>query len=412
MARENIIAGIDIGTTKVCTLVGEVQKDGNLHIIGVGVTPSRGLRKGAIVNIEETVESIRSSVEKAERISGFKIISAHVGIAGSHITSMNNRGIVTISHPDRVISSDDVARAVESARTVSIPGGREVIHVLPRSFIVDGQDGVRNPIGIHGFRLDVETHIVTGAVTSIQNLTKCVNRVGINIDDLVLEPLASSEAVLTEEEREMGVVIADIGGGTTDIAVFIEGSVWHTSVLPVGGFQLSNDIAVGMRTPLAIAEEIKAKHGHAVPSTIDPAEMIDINAFGSDTVQPVQRRRLSEIINGRVEEILDLILVEIKRSGYDGLLAAGLVLTGGTSNLKGIDTLARDQLQMPVRLGRPKRIFGLTDTVANPAYATSVGLLLWGVKYGELEGKTIKRRQNMGYVARRMLGWARELLPQ
>ncbi|MBI2865050.1 MAG: cell division protein FtsA [Chloroflexi bacterium] len=412
MARENIVAGIDVGTTKVCALIGEVHNDGSLHIIGAGISPSRGLRKGVIVNIEETVDSIQVAVDKAERISGFKIISAHVGIAGNHINSLNNRGIITISHPERVISADDVARAVESARTISIPSNRDIIHVLPRTFMVDGQDGVRNPIGIHGFRLDVETHIVTGGVASIQNLTKCVNRVGVDIDDLVLEPLASSEAVLNEEEKEMGVVLADIGGGTTDIAVFIEGSIWHTCVLPVGGYQLTNDIAIGLRTPFATAEEIKAKHGHAIPSTIDPDEKIDVHSFGSEESQPVLRRHLSEIIQGRVEEILDLIFTEIKRSGYEGLLAAGLVLTGGTSNLRGIETFARDLLQMPVRVGTPKRIYGLTDTVTNPAYATSVGLLLWGIKYGELEGKAIKRRQNVGGVARRFWGWAREILPQ
>jgi cell division protein FtsA len=411
MARENVIAAIDVGTTKVCTLVGEFDKEEALQIIGVGISPSRGLRKGMVVNIDETVESIAESVERAERSSGCKILSAHVGIAGGHISSLNNRGIVAVSRSDRIIGQDDVSRAIESARTINIPSNREIIHVIPRSYNIDGQDGVKNPIGMYGFRLDVEAHIVTGAVTSIQNLTKCVQRVGVEVEDLVLQPIASSEAVLTEEEKEMGVILADIGGGTTDIGVFIDGAIWHTCILPVAGHHLTNDIAIGLRTPFAVAEEIKSRYGHAFPSVIDPEAKIDIATFGGNESRPVLTRHLSEIIQARVEEILELILVEIKRSGYDGLLPAGLVLTGGTANLPGIENLAREVTQSPVRVGRPSGVKGLMDDLDNPCYATSLGLLLWGLK-NQRPYSNGHYSQQLGTIYRRFLDWMKELLPQ
>lgn len=411
MAREQVIAAIDVGTTKICTLVGDFGKEGDPQIIGVGIAPSKGLRKGVVVNIDEAVESIRESVERAERSSGFKIVSAHVGIAGSHISSLNNRGVIAIGHTDRIISDEDVSRAIESAKTINIPSNREIIHVIPRSYIVDGQEGVKNPIGMHGFRLDVETHIVTGAVTSIQNLTKCVQRVGVEVDDLVLEPIASSEGVLTEEEKEMGIIIADIGGGTTDIAIFIDGSIWHTSVIPVGGYHLTNDIAIGLRTPFATAEEIKSKYGHAIASSIGPDDKIEIPSFGSQSSRTVYRRQLAEIIEGRVEELLEIILTEVKRSGYDGLLPAGLVLTGGSANLRGIDTLAANVLQLPVRVGVPKGVDGLAEAVANPAYATSVGLLVWGLKHGGGKSGVGIEQQGVKDIYRRFIGWLKELLP-
>lgn len=412
MGKDHLISSIDVGTTKICTLVAEVGQEGGVEIIGVGVAPSRGLRKGVVVNMDETVESIKESVEKAERSSGMKIESAQVGIAGGHISSLNNRGIVAISRSDRLISQEDINRVLEAARTINIPSNREVLHVIPRSYTLDGQEGVKNPLGMHGFRLDVETHIVTGAATSIQNLTKCVERSGVEVEDLVLEPLASSEAVLTEEEREMGIALADVGGGTTDIAVFIEGTIWHTAVLPVGGYHLTNDIAIGLRTPFAAAEEIKAKYGHALPSAIDQEEKIEIASFGTESTRTVLRRQLCEIVKARSEEVLEMILTEVKRSGYDGLLPAGVVLTGGTANLKGLGELARDVLQLPVRVGIPRGIRGLVDTVENPAYATSVGLLLWGLRHGEVEQRVERHSPNPSEFFRRFAFWMRELLPQ
>lgn len=411
MAKENVVAAIDVGTTKVCTLVGEYDRDGQVQIVGVGISPSRGLRKGMVVNIDETVESIAESVEKAERSSGYKIVSAQVGIAGGHISSLNNRGVVAVSRTDRIIGEDDVTRAIESARTISIPSNREIIHVIPRSYTIDGQDGVKNPIGMYGFRLDVEAHIVTGAVTSIQNLTKCVQKVGVDVEDLVLQPIASAEAVLTEEEKEMGVVLADIGGGTTDIGVFIEGAIWHTSILPIAGHHLSNDIAIGLRTPFAVAEEIKAKYGHAFPSSIDPEAKIDVATFGAEGSRPIMTRHLSEIIEARIEEVLEMILVEIKRSGYEGLLPAGLVITGGTANLPGIELLAKEVTQSPVRVGHPVGAAGILEDLDDPAYATSIGLLLWGARNRSHVGNG-HYSQQFGTIYRRVMDWVKELLPQ
>src|SRR3990172_9304698 len=279
MAKGHTFSSIDIGTTKVCTIVGDVNSDGEVRILGVGVSPAKGLRKGIVINIEETMESIQDSIAKAEKSCGGKVFSAHVGIGGSHIEGLNNRGVVAIARHDRLIYPEDVARVLESARTINVPSNREIIHVIPRSYTVDGQEGVKNPVGMHGFRLDVEAHIVTGAVTSIQNLTKCVEGIGIDVDDLILEPLAGGEAVLTEEEKEMGVVLADIGGGTTDIAIYVDGGVCHTKIIPVGGYQLTNDIAIGLRTPFAAAEELKAKYGYALPHLIEPEESIEVTAF-------------------------------------------------------------------------------------------------------------------------------------
>jgi len=378
---ERIIVGIDVGTTKVCTLVGEVSEEGVLRIVGVGVVPSRGLRKGMVVNVNEATDVIATSVERAERFSGYHIESAFVGIAGGHISSLNSRGVVAVSH-DSIVQSD-VDRALEAAQAIAIPHNREIIHVIPSSFVLDGQEGVRDPIGLRGFRLEVEAHIVTGAVASIHNLVKCVQGAGVEVDDLILAPLASSEAVLTAAEREMGVVLADIGGGTTDIAIFIEGSIWHSSVLPIGGNHLTNDVAVGLRTPFANAEDVKVRYGYAIPDHIPPNETIDFTAFGEGSRQSVSRRYLSEIIEARAEEIFNLILQEVKRSGYDGLLPAGVVLSGGVANLAGLKDLGREVLKLPVRVGAPHDLEGLVDIINSPAYATGVGLLLWGMKHAE-----------------------------
>jgi len=379
---ERTAVALDIGTTKICTLVAEVgpAPEHELRIVGVGVVPSQGMRKGAVVNVGEVTEAIKESIQRAERTSGYEVASAYVGLAGSHINSLNSRGVVAINRDERGVRSVDVERVLEAARAIDIPHNREILHIIPRSFTVDSDDGVRDPVGMQAYRLEVEAHIVTGSTSSIQNLVKCVQKAGIHLDGLVLEPLASGEAVLSDIEREMGVVLVDIGGGTTDIAIFIEGSIWHTVVLPTGGERLTNDIAVGLRTPFNAAEDIKIKFGHALPDTIMPEEMVKINSFGEDGQQQVPRQFLSEIIEARTAEMLEMVLKEIKRSGYDGLLPAGVVLCGGTAELPGIRDVAREVLRMPSRVGTPQDLHGLVDTLRSPAFATSIGLLKWGVR--------------------------------
>ena len=376
---EETIVAIDVGTTKICTLVAEVTPVRELRIVGIGVAPSRGLRKGVVVDIEESTQAIAVSVAKAEQISGYHIDSAYVGISGAHISSLNSRGIAAVSRGERGIVQEDVNRAMEAARAVAIPHNRELIHAIPRGYVVDGQDGVRNPIGLRAFRLEVEAHVITGASASIHNLLRCVQGAGVRVLDLVVQPIAAGEAVLTKPEKELGVVLLDIGGGTTDMAVFIDGSVWHTVVLAVGGNHLTHDVAVGLRTPFTVAETLKVKYGQTMLDTIGEEESIDATAFGDNVHRSVSRRRLVEIIRIRSEEILELILRDIKRSGYDGLLPAGAVLCGGTAELAGIKEFTREILGLPVRVGTPKHLEGLVDTANNPAYACSVGLLLCGL---------------------------------
>ena len=403
-----VSAAIDVGTTKVCTLVGETSELGGMRIVGLGVSPSRGLRKGVVVNASEAAEAIVASVERAERISGYHITQAFVGIAGAHIASLNSRGLVGIPHSERGIGDADVARALDASRSISLPEHHEVLHIIPRGFSIDGQEGVSDPRGMYGARLEVEAHIVTGSTLSVQNLIKCVNSLNIDVDQLVLAPLAAGEAVLTPTERTMGVAVADIGGGTTDIAIFIEGSVWHTAVLPVGGHHLTNDVAICLRTPFEEAEEIKKKHGHAQPGDVPEGEELDIAAFGEQSRQRIERRELAQVLHARAQEIATLILQEIKRSGYDGLLPAGVVLCGGASQLPGFREVVREVTQLPVRVGRPHDLQGLVDVLANPAYATSVGLLLWGqdqqpvVRAAPPEGPSITGR---------VVRWFRNLLP-
>lgn len=405
---ERTIVGIDVGTTKVCTLVGEVGDDESLRIVGVGIVPARGVRKGVIVNVAEATQAIRASVEKAERISGYDIERAHVSLAGAHVSSLNSRGVIAVQRGERGITQEDVDRALEAARAIAIPHDREVVHVIPRGYVVDGQEGIRDPIGMVGFRLEVEAHIITGAISSVQNLIKCVEDAGVGVDELVLDPLASGEAVLSETEREMGVVLVDIGGGTTDIAVFIEGSIWHTTILAVGGNHLTNDIAVVMRMPNAAAEEAKIQQGHACPETIDPAEAFQVTAFGDSTPARVSRRELAQVIEARVEEILSLVMQEIKRSGYDGLLPAGVVLCGGTAQLRGIRELGRRVLKLPVRVGGPGDLQGLTDAIMSPAFATSVGLICWGQRQSAVLARAPHRGPG---ASARFLGWFKALLP-
>jgi len=380
MKKRNVVASIDVGTTKICTILADVS-DGAPRIVGVGIAPSKGLHKGLVVNINEARESIRESIKKAEQISNYHVESAYVGVTGRHVTSMNNHGVVAITRGDRVVRPADLKRVLASAQSVKVANDRRLLHVIPRGYAVDGQTGVDNPVGMHGFRLDVETHVITAAVTSIQNLVKCIHSIGVEIEDLVLEPLASSEAILTEDEKRVGVIMADIGGGTTDVAVFREGSIWHTSILPVAGYQLTRDVAIGLGLPFEVAEEMKKKYGSVMPvyeGNSDSTPSISKDGHG------VSYQDLCEIIRARVEEVLKLILLEMPNSDYEALVPAGLVLTGGSSNLAGIAALGRDTLRIPVRVGAPHDIYGVGDQLRDPAYATSVGLVLWGSRY---EGK-------------------------
>ncbi len=411
MTEPKTIVGIDVGTTKICTLVGEIYEDGQLRIIGVGVSPSRGLRKGVVVNVQEATEAITASVRKAERISGYEITSAFVGIGGGHISAINSRGVVGISRSARGISHLDIERALDAARAIAIPHNREIIHTIPRGYLVDGQEGVKDPIGMQGIRLEVETHIVTGASTSVSNLVKCLREAGVDIDDLILQPLASGEAVLKDTEREMGVVLADIGGGTTDIGIFIEGSIWHTVILGTGGEHLTRDVAVGLRTPFNTAEELKIQYGHALPASLTTDELIEVTSFGNGARQSVSRLQLSEVIEARAEEILSLILREVKRSGYDGLLAAGLVMCGGTADLAGFKDLAQHVLQLPVRVGKPQDLQGLTDVLDSPAYATAVGLLTWGMRHKQVGEPEPRRRRPPSELWSKLRDWFRAFLP-
>ena len=379
MSKRNTICAIDVGTSKVCTIVAEVNEGGLMRVAGVGVTPSTGLHKGLVVNINEAKECIRESVRKAEHASGYKVESAYVGVTGRHISARNNRGVIAISRNDRLVRSDDLKRVLQTAQNVKLSNEERLLHLIPRGYAVDGQEGVRNPVGMHGFRLDVETHVITTAVSSVQNLVKCIRSVGVDIDDLVFEPLASSEAVLTDDEKKAGIILADIGGGTTDIAVFKDGSIWHSAIIPVAGYQLTRDIAIGLGLPFEVAEEMKRKYGSVMPvyeGKVDTNESIAQNGHSISYLD------LCDIVRARVEELIRLIMLELPRNETASLVPAGLVLTGGTSNLSGIDALGRDITQLPVRIGTPVSVYGISDVLHNPAYATSVGLLLWGMKPG------------------------------
>jgi len=397
MTKRSTLTSIDVGTTKICTTIADVTNNGDIRVIGVGLTPSRGLHKGLVVNINEARESIRESVRKAEQASNYKIESAYVGVTGRHVDSMNNRGVVAITRNDRLVRRDDLKRVLQSAQSIRVPNDRKLLHVIPRGYTIDGQAGVKNPVGMHGFRLDVETHVITAAVTSVQNLVKCIRGIGLDIDDLILEPLASSEAVLSEDEKQVGVILADIGGGTTDVAVFKDGSIWHTSILPVAGYQLTRDVSVGLGLPFDVAEEMKKRYGSVMPlqeTKVDNTRTISADGHG------VSYHDLCDILRARVEEIIRLILLEMPNSGYETLVPAGLVFTGGSSNLAGIETLGREILQLPIRVGIPTKMYGIADTLRDPAYATSVGLLLWGAKY---EGRKVWRTHGFGSGLRRLV---------
>jgi cell division protein FtsA len=355
----------------------------SLRILGVGIVPSHGLQKGMVVNFDEAKQSIRESIRKAEQSANYKLESAYVGITGRHISSVNNRGVIAITRNDRMVHPTDLKRVLEVARSIKIPGEQELLHVIPRTYAVDGQEGVKNPVGMHGFRLDVETHIISAAVTSVKNLTKCIRGVGVDIDDLVLEPLASAEAVLSDEEKEKGVMIADIGGGTTDIAVFKDNSIYHTSVLPVAGYQLTHDISVGLNLSYELAESMKKKYGNVMPGDDKSVDDTTITTDGHSA----SYRDLSDIIRMRVEELLRLIVLELPQSDYARLVPAGLVLTGGGANLPGIAELGHEVTRLPVRIGVPPALYGVSDVLNDPAYATGVGLLLWKMRN---EGQSVQ----------------------
>jgi cell division protein FtsA len=406
MAKNEVLASIDVGTTKICSIMANAGHGGSLQVLGVGVTPSRGLHKGLVVNIAEAKESIRASVRKAEQASGIKMETAYVGVTGRHISSLNKRGVVSISRGDRLVRADDLRRVLQTARAVTIPADRKLLHVIPRGYALDGQGGVKNPVGMHGFRLDVETHIITAAVASVQNLVKCIRGVGIDIEDLILEPLASGEAVLRPDEKEAGVILADIGGGTTDIAVFKEGNIWHSAILPVAGYQITRDIAIGLGLPFDVAEEMKKRYGSVMPlyngKEEEPATIKVDNGYG------VSYQDLREIIRARVEEILKLIALELPGSDYVREVPAGLVFTGGTANLAGIETLGQEVLSLPTRVGVPMGVYGIADILSDPAYATSVGLLLWGLN--RHEGEEGWRPQGVSETFRRFFFRLRRLI--
>ena len=372
---EEIIVGIDVGTTKVCTLVGRVEDNTSIRILGVGIEPSDGVKKGIIVDLGAASQAITRSVKKAESTSGLEITSALVSIAGAHVSSVNSRGAAAAN--GNVIEQYDIDHALEQAQAVAIPYDREIIHVIQRGFSVDGQDGIRNPKGMHGYRLEVEAHIITASAATVDNLRQCVGAAGVEIQQFVLNPLASGETVLTEQERQMGVAVCDIGGGTTDLAIYVNGDVWHTMVLAVGGNHVTQDIAHGLRLPFAQAEDVKKQQGFAVRAEVGAEEYFSIRPFGEDRPVQINRKELAHIIEARVEEIFSLTLQEIKRSGYDGLLPAGIVLTGGASALPGIKRVAGNVLNMPVRVAQPENLSGLVDRLNSPAYSTSVGLLRW-----------------------------------
>jgi len=404
--KDNLVVGLDIGTTKICAIVGQVVEDG-VDIIGVGTSPSKGLRKGVVINIESTVESIRRAIEEAEAIAGCPITSVYTGIAGGHIRGINSHGICALK--DKEVRATDVEKAIDAAQAVAIPLDREVIHVIPQEFVVDEQDGIKDPIGMSGVRLEAKVHIVTAAVTSAQNIVKCCNRAGLNVNDIILEQLAAAEASLTQEEKDLGVAIIDIGGGTTDLAVFSGGSLVHTSVLSIGGNHISNDIAIGLRTPLIEAEKIKQKFGCGLSSLVGREETIEVPSVGGRSDRIISRQILSEIIEPRVEEIFTLIKQEIVKSGYEDMIASGIVLTGGSTLLEGMPELAEQVFNLPVRRGIPKGIGGLVDVVKNPLHATGVGLVLYGSR--NQGNRIFKNREDNVYhkVKERMREWIEEI---
>ncbi len=410
MEREAVLVAIDVGTSKVVTLIGEVTRDGGLNIIGKGAPPSVGLKKGVVINIDQTVASIAGAVDQAERLSGYKLDAAFVGVGGSHVESQNSRGAVAVSGPRKEVTREDVARATEVARAVTIPSNRAVLHVLPRGYLVDGQEGVKDPLGMSAIRLEVETHIVHASATAVQNLSKCVRQAGVQIDELVAASLAASEAVLTDTEKDLGVGVVDIGAGTTDMAFFLDGSPFRTSVLPVGGNNVTNDVAIGLKTSLGPAQDLKHRYGTCDLSSVDPEQELIVETIGEPGGRTVPRLELCGIIEARMREVFEKLGDEIG-SGGRGLLPAGLVLTGGAAQLGGVAQLGREVLQMPVRVAGPNGVGGLVDHLMTPAYSTSIGLLLWGARaVTQADVRRYESAPAHGSLGR-MRDWVRNLFP-
>ncbi len=405
--KGELVVGLDIGTTKICAIVGEVTATGGIDIVGIGTHPSKGLRKGVVINIEATVDSIKQAIQEAELMAGCEISHVYAGIAGGHIKGFNSHGIVAVK--DKEVVRADINRVIDAARAVAIPLDREVIHILPQEYIIDDQDGIKEPLGMSGVRLEARVHIVTGAVTSAQNIIKCAQRCGLTVADIVLEQLASSHAVLSADEKELGVALIDIGGGTTDIAIWSNGSIVHTSVLAIGGDHITSDIAVGLRTPMEEAEQIKQKYGCAMQSMVEPEDTIEVPSVGGRKARQLSKQILTEIIEPRVEEMFSLVHQEIQRTGYEDLLASGVVVTGGATLLKGMPELAEDILGLPVRQGVPSNIGGLVDVVKSPMYATGVGLVMYGRDHEESRFFKVRDDNVYNKVKSRMRSWLGEL---
>jgi len=401
--EKNLIVGLDIGTSKVIAIVGEISNENEVDIIGIGSHPSRGLKKGVVVNIESTVQSIQRAVEEAELMAGCQIHSVYAGIAGSHIRSLNSHGIVAIR--DKEVMHADVDRVIDAARAVAIPADQRILHILPQEFIIDEQESIKEPIGMSGVRLEAKVHMVTGAVSAAQNIIKCVRRCGLEVDDVILEQLASSYAVLTDDEKELGVCLVDIGGGTTDIAIFTDGAIRHTAVIPIAGDQVTNDIAVALRTPTQYAEEIKIKYACALTQLANPDETIEVPSVGDRPVRRLARQTLAEVVEPRYEELFTLIQAELRRSGFEDLCAAGVVLTGGSSKMEGVTELAEEIFHMPVRMGCPQYVTGLVDVVRNPIFSTGVGLLLFGHQNRGLRESEARMGSGLTSVWKRMKSW-------
>ena len=385
----NMIVGLDIGTSKVVAIVGEINEEGGLNIVGIGRHKSRGLKKGTVVNIESTVQSIQRAVEEAELMAGCQIHSVYAGIAGSHVRSMNSHGIVAIR--DKEVYAADIERVIDAAQAVAIPADQKVLHILPQEYVIDSQEGVKEPLGMSGVRLEAKVHLVTCATNAAQNIEKCIKRCGLETDEIILEQLASSYSVLTEDEKELGVCIVDIGGGTTDIAIFTEGAIRHTGVIPIAGDQVTNDIAMALRTPTDHAEELKIKYACALSQLASDDDMIKVPSVGERPPRELSRQALANVVEPRYDELFHLIQSEIRQSGYEDMLAAGMVFTGGTSKMEGVAELAEEIFHMPVRIGMPVEVNGLVDIVRNPTYSTAVGLLLYGMKQAqEREGSAVR----------------------
>ncbi len=390
---KRLIVGLDVGTSKVVAIVGEILPDGGVEIIGIGSHPSRGLKRGVVVNIESTVQSIQRAVAEAELMAGCQIHSVYAGIAGSHVRSLNSHGVVAIR--DKEVTAGDVERVIDAARAVSIPADQRILHILPQDFVIDGQDGIREPIGMSGVRLEVHVHIVTGAMSAAQNIVRCVERCSLKVDDIILEQIASSYAVLNDDEKELGVCLVDMGGGTTDIAVFTDGAIRHTAVIPIAGDQVTNDIAVALRTPTHHAEEIKIKYACALPQLASADETIEVPSVGERPPRRLARQTLAEVVEPRYEELFSLVQAELRRSGFEDAVPAGIVLTGGSAKMEGAVELAEEVFHAPVRLGVPQYVTGLLDVVRNPIHATGVGLLLFGAQSLPRDGS---QRRNTGNV--------------